>query len=324
MKTLLMIPMLALLAGCANHPPCPKPLDSRPPNHLAGHFTAARCTELPYCTWPVRPPKHPRAVVIFVNGLDSVSRDYGDLGIDLAQHGYAVYSPEKRTGIYDPVVKRRGDAPENWHDWVDDLKLFTTFVRAKHPGVPFFYHAHSMGGLIGIAATAEALRDRTDVPRGIIVHSPGFPLMDKAGRPLERALLHAFIGRYRVAHLRTDPGSKMCPTGDREYNCIWEWSDDRVRQGYTGDFFLAAAQLGHQARLNSSELKLPVLAMSGGNDGVVTLNGQLKDKYRAFMDEELTGRPKQFVPYPVGYHTLTAPPTQKQAQADIVKWLNAH
>ncbi len=319
-KSLLLPLVITLLASCANHPSGPPPdgKSLRPERAHQGHWTTFDGTVLPFSCWPQHPPRRPRAVVILAQGWDSVGSDYDTLGQGLAAAGYVVYASENRCGIFDPVKHRRGTAPRRWHDWVDDFEAFDHFVRHRHPGVPVFYQGHSMGVTVCLQAVAE---DKAKQPRGLIVHSAPMPLMDTSDRRLLGAVFDCF-GWLRLPHLRIDP-AEVHLTGDPALNSEWAWSDNRVRAGYSLGFIIAAARLGHEARVSSRSLTLPVLALGGAKDNVVTSSKADVRAHEAYLHQELAGGRAQVVFFKDGCHTLTEAPTQRQAIAAMVGWLNA-
>ena len=236
------------------------------------------------------------------------------------------YSSENRTGLHDPDYHRHGGAPSRWHDWVDDLKAFTAFVKKKHPGTPMFYHGHSMGATICLMTTAEA--SGPAMPRGLIVQSAPMPLMSANDRPVLSALLDLF-GWVRLPHLRYDPATNGI-TGSTRLNNLWGWSRERVGEGYSLSFLSDAMTLGHRARLCSRSLKLPVLAMGGGKDSVITSSDQDVKDYVAYLSTELAGGQESagghthLVFFSDGFHTLTEEPTRKRALKAMIQWLDLH
>jgi len=317
------------LSSCAhvNQPRC-KDYEVRPfePWPHQGQWQTGTAT-LPYSCWPASPPKQPRAVVILVQGWDSSGRDYDSIGRRLAREGYAVYASENRCGQCDSNPRRRGTTPGSGHDWVEDLANFTTMVRQKHPGVPFFYHGHSMGCLVAIETVAEA--DKAGQPKGLILHSPAMPMMSENRRLVLNALLLP-VAWVRAPHLRIIDPEKNGPFASAEVNCRWLKSSDRVRRGYEVEFVRKAAGLGHEARLDSRTLTIPVLAMGGGSDWIVSRNKKVQKEYIAYLSREVAGGPEnagghaQSRFYPDGHHILTEGPTGQRALDDIVQWLAAH
>lgn len=315
-----------ILTGCAaiNQPRCKLPPGVEPFKpwpHQNEWMTGD--TTLPYSTWPKSPPKHPRAVVILAQGWDSSGRDYDALGRRLAREGYAVYASENRCGRYDSHRNRRGVAPKAEDEWVDDLMDFTAMVRRKHPGVPVFYHGHSLGALVAIVVVARA--NPATAPRGMILHSPAFALMT-VKKPVLKVLLTPFSW-IRVPNLRLLNADELGPPGTTQI-CRWMKSEERVRKGYQIGFVEKAAALGREARRSSPNLALPVLALAGGNDQLSALSRRQQADYLAYLGTEIgggldaAGGRTQLMFYPDGYHILTEPPTQREALNDIVEWLD--
>lgn len=277
----------------------------------------------PYSVWLPEQGRRSKAVVILVPGWDGTIIDYKTLAEHLAAHGYAVYGSEQRTGIYDPVSSRRGN-PRAWHEWVRDLQEFTDIVREKHPGIPIFYHGHSFGTLVATQTAAEA----SHPPDGLILQSMSMPLLIEKESAVKGALIGAFAW-VRVPHLQL-AGERAKPTGDDTLNCQWLHSEDRVTEGYKVRYFLQAARLGHQARLSSHTLKMPVLALEGGKDGVVAPTPKDKLAYDRYLRTELSGGRAEVITYGDGYHTMTIPRTgdaaldrtSDQALSDITSWLD--
>lgn len=317
--------------GCAalNRPSCRlqggQPL---PPAHKKPYQPApwgSGDQAFPYSVWTPKSGRPAKAVVILVPGWDGAVTDYKALAEHLAAQGYAVYGSEQATGVYDPIKRRQGD-PHDWHPWVDDLEAFTTFVRSKHPKLPWFYHAHSFGTLVAteVAGTAPVAAR----PSGLIIQSMAMPLLIDKESAAKGAILDLFAW-VRVPHLRL-AGELAKPTGDETQNCQWLNSPDRLAQGYKVRYFHEAAKLGHQARIASRTLQIPVLALEGEKDGVVAPKPKDKQAYDRFLRHELSGGNARVISYRNGFHTMTIPPTgnpaldqtSRQAQGDITKWLD--
>ncbi|MFZ4764866.1 MAG: alpha/beta fold hydrolase, partial [Roseimicrobium sp.] len=260
---------------------------------------------------------------IVVPGWDSVTTDYRLVAERLAREGCAVYGSEARTGVYDPVKDRRGN-PENWHDWVADLKAFTQFVRHKHPGLPLFFHGHSFGGVLALQVAAESPEAP---PRGVIVHSPGYPFMLESEHTLAMAALRS-MAWFRFPHLRWMGRMRRFPTNDAAFNGQWVASEDRLQAGYKVRYLWRAFELGHQARLSSRTLALPVLAFGGGLDRVNAMSDEKREAYRCYLMRELAGGPATAGGHTTAYwyedgcHTLTAQPTKERLLTAITTWMN--
>ncbi len=322
MKSALLFIYVLLLAACSNVPNCkladglkPFPKCQRtPPEHV---WNASGGVELPYTM--AQPPGKPKAIVLIFPGWDSVTGDYASLTRVLVQHGYAVYGSENRSFIYGPA-KLQSNA-KDWHPWVEDVKAFAKFVKAKHPGVPVFWHGQSFGAVEVLAATAEA--KGADSPAGIIVHSPAYAMMPKS-RSFFRSLTYGSIAWVTIPHLKLMELNHFGLTTDSNWNCQWLQSDDRLRKGYKVRFLITSTDMGISARSASNSLTLPVLAMWGGADRL-TLNGiesQRKD-YDHYMRCELAnGSAKQYYA-PAGGHLLTEGNSKEAAIHAIIHWLDS-
>jgi alpha-beta hydrolase superfamily lysophospholipase len=267
----------------------------------------------------------PKAVVIMIGGWDSTTLDYTILGEHLAREGNQVYASELRTGVYDPVVRRRGN-PKNWKEWVEDLRGFTTFVVKKHPGAPVFYHGHSFGSLVALSAGVDA--NWHPQIHGIIMESPALPLLLRKEDLIKMAVLFPFNG-VRLPHLRMGPGAEVAPTGSEKLNCEWKRSPDRLREGYKLRYFTIAAELGYHVRALCGKVGAPVLALAGDKDVVVAPKPANQEEYRKYLRKELCTGHAEVIDYPNGYHMMVVPKTgdprldstSRKVLRDITNWI---
>ena len=316
MKHVLSLALL-LLASCANTSKCnlPPGVDSLPKSHddpPALQWPADSKVMLPYIK---ELPKHgkPKAVVMLITGLDGVTGDYNSITRDLTARGYAVYGYENRSTVYGPPEER--GSPRAWKPWVDDLLSFDRKVRGEQPGLPVFWHAHSFGAVTALAALA---RPGVQPPKGLILHSPGYALMQPSN-VLGRGLGSAF-GWARLPHISMmDRAGKMIAE-DPLWDCRWKHSDDRVRKGITVRFISLARKMGKDALAEARQLPAPTLAIWGGKDGIARGLSSW-DEYDAFMDKTLCGPALTKQRFEKGGHLLTEGVTQEAALAEIGGWL---
>ena len=320
------LPLLGLfLASCSNAPKCTlsdglKPFpkcQTTPPKHEWSGFQGAK---LPYLE--ALPQGKPRAVVIVIPGLDGVTGDYQSLTKELVRHGYAVYGTENRSGVYGPD-KLQGTA-RDWHPWVEDVKMFSKFVKAKHPGVPVFWQGHSFGAVEVLAALGEL--KGAEMPKGVIIHSPGYFFMQDKGINGFKLFAH-LAGGYHISKLKS--GDNVQITSDPNWNCQSERSDDRLGKGYDGHYFIEAFKIGQAARQASQSFTIPVLALWGGKDTVaIGFTESLRPDYNSYMACELASGKADHAYFSEGAHLLTEgdakDSTKKAAIAAILKWLGAN
>ena len=315
----------ALLSSCAfNEPKCQLPpgVTPLPPCHSANDPTWRSFDGTPF-PYVEKKPAHGegKAVVILVPGWDAVTGDYEHLTETLADHGYIVCGSEIRAQRYDPVVSRRGSAVP-WHDWVRDLLAFSAWVRKRYPDKTIFYHGHSFGAVIVAETVAE--EERAGKPpqvRGAILQSPAFPMMDRDPHGLEVTLGHS-LGFVRIAQVTLAENSHVGPVGEAVDNCRWFHSTDRVHRGYSLAFLIETVNLGHAARVSSRTLRMPVLAMEGQEDRVVTHSPAEVKEYHEYLTHELCGGHATVKVYPNGYHLITEGKSRKVAERDILSWLD--
>lgn len=306
-------PRCQLPAGVAPFARC----HGTPPERV---WTSFDGTKLP-CMMALPAARRPRAVVLHVPGTDSVTGDYASVTGALVREGFAVYGCENRAFGYGPGPDSQKGNPRAWQPWAKDLRGFSGFVRAQHPGVPIFWHGHSFGGVQVLQTAAQCAPEES--PDGLIVHSPAFGMMFRKATFL-RGLRFGLIAWLRVPWTRLMETSNMPMTDDPEWDCRWKHSADRLRQGIKVRYFIQAADMAIAARNSSPHLKMPILAMSGGKDRQgLGGNEKLRPEYDHYMRHELGGgRAEQFF-RDDGVHLLTEGSTREAALHAITRWLDA-
>jgi alpha-beta hydrolase superfamily lysophospholipase len=123
----------------------------------SGDWRAGDGKSMPVTRWPATGndlPDKPRAVVICVHGLSGAASDFWPLGQELPGRGIIVYGMQLRGQGHDPEPARRGHI-RSAREWQSDLRELHTLVAARHPDVPIFWLAESMGALVAMHALAD-------------------------------------------------------------------------------------------------------------------------------------------------------------------------
>jgi alpha-beta hydrolase superfamily lysophospholipase len=319
MKHLPLLLIALVLASCANVSNCKLPPGVKPFPHcqkapFAHEWTGCDGTKLPYLKALPKSGK-PKAVVILVTGLDGVTGDYASITQELTRHGYAVYGIENRSTVYGP--KKEQGNPSDWHPWVKDFLGFQGKVRTFHPGLPVFWHGHSFGAVTALAALHDL--SKTEMPQGLILHSPAYTLMQKSN-VFEAALGRAF-GWVRLPHITLMEAGDIRITEDLIWDCQWKGSEDRVRAGIAVRFVTQARKMGRVSAAQLQNLPVPTLAMWGRLDKIAPGLAS-NDEFDQFMKSTLGGAAVTRVSFKPGGHILNEGPTKHEALATIISWLD--
>lgn len=275
-------------------------------NHTEGNFAGCNRWQLYYQTW--QPDSPPKAVLIVVHGVGEHSGRYMNLVLPLLTKRYAVYSFDHRG---------HGRSPGNqcahvndWSEYRNDLKLFTTFVARQQPSIPLFLMGHSMGGLI----TANYVLHHPEGLQGVVLSAP--PLGD-----IGVSVLLRFLGRL-LAMIKPDlsmsngldlHGISRDPEAVRLYKED-PLVHDKISAQWSVEFFRAIAWTQEHA----SDFTPPLLIIHGEDDTLVPIAAS-----RSFF-EKVVQWDKSYIAYPGGRHESLNDLHHEQAAGDISDWLEKH
>lgn len=256
-----------------------------------------------------------RAVVITVHGLSGAASDFWPLGEAWPAHGIAVYGMELRGQGNDPDVNARGDIASA-KQWQDDLRTFHQLVKKRHPGLPVFWYAESMGALVALHVAADSTESQR--PAGIIMASPAAGLKMKPG-VLKRLAIHVAIALL--------PGRKV----NLEKLAGVRDEDIHVTQGTTHEAQMAKTphyvseftlRLLHeiQKMMDTSpqalrKIKLPALVLASPNDVIAS-----PEQIARFYDNLGSGD-KTIIWYNESYHLLLHDVQREKVLHDATTWM---
>jgi acylglycerol lipase len=253
------------------------------------------------------PDDESRASVVLAHGVSEHSARYAHVGAALAASGYGVYAPDHRG-------HGRSDGSGANIDRLDhvvaDLLTLVELVTGRDGGRRPFLLGHSMGGGISIAFAIE----HQETIAGLLLSGP--VAVNEAASPATRAMarltsaLAPKLGVYSV-----DPeGVSRDPEVVRAYV-----EDPMVHHGK-----LPARTVSELVdRVNRfpgelPKLRLPLLAMHGGEDELVPLAAS------RLVDELAGSEDKTLKIYEGLHHEILNEPEQDQVIADIAAWLDQH
>jgi alpha-beta hydrolase superfamily lysophospholipase len=232
--------------------------------------------------------------VVIAHGYAEHSGRYGHVAAALTEAGFGVWGLDHRG--HGQSSGERANIESVWTA-VADLDLFVDLVRGEEPEGPLFLLGHSMGGLIA-AAYAEEHQDRL------------------SGLALSGALLHIAPEVIALADLEEIPDLGLADVVSSDSEVVQAYKDDPlVYLGPPPRGFLKAAGQVEEVRTRLGQLTLPVLAMHGSADLLVSPQA-LRDLVGAVSSEDLTA-----VLWPGLWHEIFNEPRQNDVIGFLVRWL---
>ncbi len=257
------------------------------------------------------PKDAPRAVLIGLHGFNDYSNTFSEAGLFFIAHGMALYAYDQR-GF--------GDAPDRgfWvgqRRMIDDLRLVTSLVRRRHPGVPVYLIGDSMGAAVAMVAVTEPNPPKVD---GVILMATAV-----RGRAtltsLQRAVLEIVSSAFPWFTV-TGQGLNILPSDN--FTMLRQLGADPLIIHHTRtDTLRGLVDLMDAASTAASRLTVPALILAGERDEIVT------PIPTCLMLSRLPARPPaawRFVLYPRGYHMLIRDREGPLVLADIERWIEDH
>lgn len=256
----------------------------------------------------------PRAVLVFLHGIQSHGGWYEGSCTELSQAGFNVSFLDRRGSGLNPEA--RGDAP-SFRRLIDDIaEYLAALPRAvsrddKVAKVPVFLAAISWGGKLAIALE----RRHPGLVDGLILLCPGLVprLRASLGRRLWILLTRLFRPRKLFPVPLNDP---ELFTASPRWHEFLENDSLRLRQA-TARLLVESARLDGYLRFVPKYVHAPVLLLLAEQDRIIH-----NAKTRAFV-ERFAAKDKQVIEYADAHHTLEFE-EPRSFVPDVVKWLETH
>jgi alpha-beta hydrolase superfamily lysophospholipase len=239
-----------------------------------------------YRSW--RHEGQPTGQVVIAHGFAEHSGRYAHVAAALKARGLSVWAPDHRG--HGHSEGERANIESVWAA-VDDLDLFVDLVRSQAPDGPLFLIGHSMGGLIA-TAYAELHQDRL------------------SGLVLSGALVHIAPELLALADLDEIPDLGLADAVSSDPAVVQAYKEDPlVYLGPPPRGFLQAAGQVDEVRNRMAEISLPLLAMHGSGDLLVSPQA-LQDLFTGVSSADRTA-----VLWPGMWHEIFNEP----GQADVIE-----
>lgn len=271
--------------------------------HATGSFTGQDNVTIFTQHW--LPDSAPRAVILISHGYGEHSGRYAHVAAHFVAHDYAVYALDHRGH------GRSGGTRTQVRDfdvYVADLRAYAESIRAAHPDLPLVLYGHSMGSLIALLY-AQRWQDELAalITTGTALKLAG---INRWLRAMVRLASYTRLG-VRLIPALPAVGISRDPAVVEDYI-----NDPLVYHGrFRFDMASALAQAALRGRAVLPDLRLPYLALHGGEDPL-TLPESLEIVRAESGSPDTTTRL-----YPALYHEVHNEPEQGQVLNDITAWL---
>jgi acylglycerol lipase len=271
--------------------------------HEEGRLAGAAGVELYWQAW--LPEADPRAVVVIAHGASEHSSRYSHVGERLVSGSYAVYALDHRGHGRSEGKRAQLDRMDHV---VADLHAFVDLAAGRNPGARVYLLGHSMGGGISIAYAVRHQDGLAGLLLSGPVADPG--AANAVTRTLSRVLstITPDLGIYAV-----DPALVS-----RDPDVVRDYEQDPLNFHGKLPARTVAEMTGAVARFPDEVpgLRLPLLVMHGGADGLVPVAGSRMVHERAGSED------KTLVVYDDLYHEILNEPEQNEVLDRIVGWLD--
>jgi acylglycerol lipase len=209
----------------------------------------------------------PRAVLFCIHGLGLHKGCYEDFGKAMAKQGLIVYAIDVR-GFGEWVTKQKNDKVD-FDGTMADIKRALIQIRSKNPGLPVVVLGESMGGGIGLHATAQF----PDLIDGLV---SSVPAGDRYGATEGKIKvgMHAIFGMGK----KMDVGTGVIKQATKKEDLREKWGNDPLaRKDLTPAELISFQNFMNNNFAEAAQIKdKPVLFIQGCEDKLVIPAGTLK------------------------------------------------
>lgn len=293
--------VLFYLMGCAT--PLEQSLGpaSGTPKLEQGIFTSADGKKLAVQVWNAEAPE---AVMIGLHGMNDYAKTFEMPGPWFSDHAITTYAFDQR-GF------GRSPQPGIWPGsdlLINDARTFIRLVRDRHPNLPIYVLAVSMGGAAAISMFAEQDPPQID---GLILVAPavwGWSSMNPIYKAALWVAAHTFPqSRFTGESLDILPSDNLKMLRDNYY-------DDLMIKETRTDAIYGLVGLMDKGYLSVEQVSVPTLVLYGEKDQIIP-----RKPVEDILDR--IGGPTRVVEYKNGYHMLLRDLQAEVVWQDIAAWI---
>lgn len=309
-SALLALASALLLAACASPSIQPTGPAMTTPALLPGQVRLADDARLPLRVW--QPAGEARAIVLGVHGFNDYSRAFEETGEFLAARGHIIYA-------YDQRGFGATAQPGRWFGGTQlatDLCTVADLLRRRHPGLPLFIIAESMGAAVALVAQDPVQAGPGDCPLrsdGLILLAPA--VWGRADMPvLQRGAL--WLAAHTVPTMTLTGRGLDIRATDNDTALRKLGQDPLVIKATRVDAIWGLTELMDRAQTIAPVADLPTFILYGERDQIIP--GKAFCRWLAEVPE--SGRPRLAI-YPEGWHMLTRDLQREGVLSHIATWL---
>ncbi|TCS63678.1 alpha/beta hydrolase [Varunaivibrio sulfuroxidans] len=249
-----------------------------------------------------------RAIVIAVHGFNDHASFIEEGARNLNRHRIGVYAYDQRGFGTDPDA---GHWPGK-AALIDDLKVFTRLVRARHPDLPTYILGESMGGAIVMLAMTAPTAPDVD---GVILSAPA--VWARATQPFYQRL-----GLWLAAHiapcLKLNGNTLRIQASDNIAMLRALNADPLFIQNTRADALKGIVDVMDDALAAAPRLADHALILYGARDQVIP-----KEPVRIMLENlpDVPSEQRTIALYPQGWHMLGRDLNADTVWRDVASWI---
>lgn len=246
------------------------------------------------------------AVVFYLHGIEGHGLWFEKTALALNKKGISVYALDRRGAGSSKQL--RGHAP-SWKRLVADADELLAETRKRNPNLPCFLVANCWGAKVALAAAA--LSNNSSLA-GLVLTSPAVCVQVDVP-PLTKLMIGLSL-LFGGKHSFDVPLTPEHFTDVPEYLEYIRNDSLRLTKA-TAAFFVESVKLTHACKSASRGLKLPILILQSGRDGIVNVE-EIKKWF-----EGLSSTDKSLMMFPEMAHSLDFDYRAKEYQDALASWI---
>lgn len=207
-----------------------------------------------------------KAVLLCLHGIQTHANWFRLLGVEMASLKTTTYALNRRGSGADGAPKWRGDI-DDWHHWIDDIRIAAKEIRRRHPDSPLYLVGVSWGCK---TALGTLIGSDEKLFSGSILIAPAL-VTTKDSNCFARGLQTLLAAARPTA--RVDLSKRLTPadyTTCKYTQKEWLNPDDTILlRSVTQRFLTQSAAQFAEAKRNITKVPVPVLALFGTGDTLV-------------------------------------------------------